>query len=61
MVLGARSGIFRTFRNDGGAFTELGGAANPFNGVDIGDYAAPAFADMDGDGDLVTGEFLAGC
>ena len=28
------------------------GAANPFDGVDIGSKSAPTFADLDGDGDL---------
>lgn len=44
-------------RNDGTpsspAFTEVSGGANPFNGVDpVGGRQAPAFADLDGDGDL---------
>lgn len=28
------------------------GAANPFNGVDLGNYSSPTFGDLDGDGDL---------
>ena len=28
------------------------GASNPFNGIDVGSYAAPAVADWDGDGDV---------
>ena len=44
----------------GGAptFAERTGAANPFNGVDVGLRSAPTFADLDGDGDLdaVVGE-----
>ena len=27
------------------------GAANPLNAVGVGDYSAPAFVDIDGDGD----------
>ena len=34
------------------AFAEQTGAANPFNGVDVGFRSAPSFADLDGDGDL---------
>src|SRR5262245_40340866 len=32
-------------------FTEKIGSNNPFNGVDVGNYANPAFVDLDGDGD----------
>ncbi|MFN7104873.1 MAG: FG-GAP-like repeat-containing protein, partial [Pseudorhizobium sp.] len=51
-VVGANDGRLSTFRNDGGAFTRLAGAANPFNGVDLGYYSSPSFVDLDGDGDL---------
>jgi hypothetical protein len=47
-VIGIDSGTLRAFRNDGGSFTELAGTANPFNGVDVGDCAAPSFTDLDG-------------
>ncbi len=33
-------------------FEERTGTANPFNGVDVGRYSDPNFADIDGDGDL---------
>ena len=33
-------------------FTQQTGSSNPFNGVDVGRYSAPSFADIDGDGDL---------
>ena len=32
--------------------TPLSGAANPFDGIDVGDFGTPSFADLDGDGDL---------
>jgi VCBS repeat-containing protein len=51
-VIGAEDGRLRAFRNDGGAFTELTGSSDPFGGLDIGGVAAPAFADLDGDGDM---------
>jgi hypothetical protein len=34
------------------SFTEQSGPANPFDGVDAGSGSAPAFGDLDGDGDL---------
>ncbi|MFN9095273.1 MAG: FG-GAP-like repeat-containing protein, partial [Alphaproteobacteria bacterium] len=39
------------------AFTALTGSANPFNGIDVGNWSTPSFVDLDGDGrlDLVTG------
>src|SRR4051812_6953554 len=51
-VVGAQDGTLRSFFNAGGVFTEQTGAANPFNGLDFGDYSMPSFADLDGDGDL---------
>ncbi|NEX47729.1 S8 family serine peptidase [Pseudotabrizicola algicola] len=53
LVSGAANGQLRSFRNEGaGVFTALTGADNPFNGVDIGSYSTPSFADIDGDGDM---------
>ena len=44
------------FENTGSAtspaFIQRTGSLNPFNGVDVGTYSAPSFADLDGDGDL---------
>ena len=52
-VVGESDGTLRSFADDGaGGFTELTGAANPFDGVDVGFNSAPSFVDLDGDGDL---------
>ncbi len=54
--LGNDEGTLLYFKNTGTAtspvYTEQTGAANPFNGVDLGFYSAPALGDIDGDGDL---------
>ncbi|KAH8094307.1 DNA-directed 5'-3' RNA polymerase [Aureococcus anophagefferens] len=40
------------------SYVAVTGSANPFDGIDVGLYSAPALADVDGDGDLdlVVGE-----
>lgn len=52
--IGTTDGTLRYFRNDGSStspsFNNVG--ANQFGFVDLGDNVAPAFADLDGDGDL---------
>ncbi|QNM82995.1 VCBS repeat-containing protein [Sphingomonas sabuli] len=49
---GGDDGRIRYLRNDGnGAFSLQVNAANPFNGVDIGQSASIVFLDLDGDGD----------
>ncbi|MDB5471358.1 MAG: Cyclolysin, partial [Caulobacter sp.] len=56
VVVGAVTGALRYFLNTGTAgaaiFTEQTGGANPFDGVTGSGYVAPAFADIDGDGDF---------
>ena len=34
------------------AFVQRTGSANPFDGIDVGYYSAPALADFDNDGTL---------
>ncbi len=52
---GNRDGLISYYKNTGTAsapvFTLITGTANPLNGIDVGQYSAPAFADIDGDGD----------
>jgi Ca2+-binding RTX toxin-like protein len=56
LAVGAADGTLSYFQNTGtsGApdYVQLAGAANPFNGIDVGDLAAPTFGDLDGDGDV---------
>ncbi|NND07285.1 MAG: T9SS type A sorting domain-containing protein [Saprospiraceae bacterium] len=56
---GQIDGSIRVFENMGDAgrgsavtFTELTGGSNPFNEMDFGRAASPAFGDIDGDGDM---------
>jgi hypothetical protein len=52
VVVGGNDGRLQAFRSSGnGHFSELTGTANPFVGVDVGNFSAPAFTDLDGDGD----------
>lgn len=58
LVVGAGDGTIRVFEsNFGSSFTELTGADNPFDGIDVGTNAKPVFVDLDDDGDtdLVVG------
>ncbi|MDO6482713.1 beta strand repeat-containing protein [Shimia thalassica] len=54
LVVGSHNGTLRVFDNNDAdtGFTELTGAANPWDGVDLGYVSRPTFVDMDGDGDL---------
>ncbi len=62
LVSGEYFGTLLAWRNTGPSsapvFTALSGSDNPFNDIDVGVNSAPAFLDLDGDGDLdlVSGE-----
>ncbi|MBP6606679.1 MAG: VCBS repeat-containing protein [Nitrospira sp.] len=55
-VVGIDDGTLRYYQNTGTAsapaYAEQTGSANPFSGIDVGDYSVPTFGDLDGDGDL---------
>ncbi|MDX1905923.1 MAG: T9SS type A sorting domain-containing protein [Bacteroidia bacterium] len=55
-VIGESDGTLNTYINTGIATSPVYAAAtgldNPFNGIDAGDFSAPALADIDNDGDL---------
>lgn len=54
VFIGLANGTIEYYRNSGTAtnplFTKITGAANPFNGVDVGSDATITFLDVDGDG-----------
>jgi hypothetical protein len=56
LLSGEYGGPFFYFENTGtssaAAFDQRTGGASPMNGVDVGLASVPAFADLDGDGDL---------
>lgn len=54
LVIGAGDGTVRVFdkNDDDDGYTELTGSDNPFNGLEFGSNAAPAFIDLDDDGDF---------
>ena len=53
LVVGERDGaLFYFERLADGSLVPRTGADNPFDGIDVGDYSAPAFVDWDADGDV---------
>ncbi len=53
----AFNGSVHYFRNDGGVFNQQTGSNNPFATLTAREFASPALADLDGDGDL---DFISG-
>jgi uncharacterized protein (DUF2141 family) len=55
-LIGEKDGTLNYYQNTGSSsnpvYTEQTGTANPFNGIDVGSYSKPTFADLDADGDL---------
>jgi uncharacterized protein (DUF2141 family) len=56
LFIGSSDGTIKYYKNTGSVssprFVVQTGAANPFNGVDVGSYSTPSLVDIDGDGDL---------
>ena len=56
LVVGARDGSLIYMENTGTStapvFVQRTGTANPFDGIDVGEWSAPAVADLDNDGTL---------
>ena len=57
LVVGEIGGLLYYYENVGNAtapsYEAVAGTANPFDGINVGGFSKPAFADLDGDGDLV--------
>ena len=55
-VMVTASGVLHYMENTGTAtapvFVQRTGSANPFDGIDVGSYSAPALGDFDNDGTL---------
>ena len=56
LIVGEMDGNLNYYENVGSAasptYEGVVGDANPFDGIDVGFSSAPAFGDLDGDGDL---------
>ena len=56
LVVGEKNGTLKFYLNESTTesiiFTEKTSSENPFNGIDVGTFSTPTFADVDGDSDL---------
>ncbi|CAE8717992.1 unnamed protein product, partial [Polarella glacialis] len=53
LLVGNRDGRIQFFeRNADASLVQRTGSSNPFDGIDVGTYAAPCAVDWDGDGDI---------
>ena len=56
LVVGEETGSLNYIENTGTStapvFVQRTGSANPFDGIDLGDYSTPALGDFDNDGTL---------
>lgn len=65
-VIGETGGTLLYYKNTGtataAAFTQQTGSGNPFNGIDVGNWSAPAFTNLDNDSDkdLIVGKLDGG-
>ena len=48
LLVGLPDGTLQVWNDDGGEWAQV--ESTPFGGIDVGEYAAPAFCDLDGDG-----------
>jgi uncharacterized protein (DUF2141 family) len=55
-LIGEYDGILNYYKNTGSSsnpvYSLQTGTANPFNGINVGNYSTPTLADLDADGDL---------
>jgi Ca2+-binding RTX toxin-like protein len=62
LIIGGNDGTLKYYKNTGSVtnpnYIAQTGTANPFDGIDIGNFSSPTFADIDGNGtlDLIMGE-----
>ena len=59
LVVGAYDGSLTYMENTGTTtapvFVQRTGSANPYDGINVGSWSAPALGDIDGDGDVEIG------
>ena len=60
LICGTADGRLEYFRNTGTKFVAVVGTLSPFDNIEKGVYSAPAFTDLDGDGDqdIIVGSYM---